>query len=325
MVDSANTQGGEESTKTGRKRPRIDMATEAGQRKRGKSMFALALGTLTKAKNEDRQRGQSDAAKKRQEIEQRLQDKLRKETDSVRRAEEAKKDKTASNRKEEELQLKDSIYKLRRTRLPLLANFLLTSDNIPDIPLTDPPSLPEPPQDPDNTNLAAATARASKAPALAGPPRSHPPPLYYLPVILTPAQEAFLKQRKEEVKAAAEAEWSAFAAERSAGITEIARLRERVVEEASRSKGSKPQEDVELSDATAAPSSPEKPAEESKPETEALKGASAGSAAQDGASPVKEDAEDAKMEVDDEAAKEGERREKPAPPPPADEDDAVEY
>ena len=50
-------------------------------------------------------------AKKRQLIEQRLQDKLRKETDSVRRAEEAKKDKTTANRKEEELQLKDSIVR----------------------------------------------------------------------------------------------------------------------------------------------------------------------------------------------------------------------
>lgn len=50
-------------------------------------------------------------AKKRQEIEQRLQEKLRKETDSVRRAEEAKKDKTVANRKEEELQLKDSIVR----------------------------------------------------------------------------------------------------------------------------------------------------------------------------------------------------------------------
>jgi len=54
-------------------------------------------------------------AKKRQMIEQRLQDKLKKETDSVRRAEEAKKEKQISNRKEEELQLKDSIV---RTSLP---------------------------------------------------------------------------------------------------------------------------------------------------------------------------------------------------------------
>ena len=53
--------------------------------------------------------GWNEQARKRQLIEQRLQDKLRKETDSVRRAEESKKDKTTANRKEEELQLKDSI------------------------------------------------------------------------------------------------------------------------------------------------------------------------------------------------------------------------
>ena len=50
-------------------------------------------------------------AKKRQMIEQRLQDKLKKETDTVRRAEEAKKEKQTANRKEEELQLKDSIVR----------------------------------------------------------------------------------------------------------------------------------------------------------------------------------------------------------------------
>ena len=58
-----STPAPEEPAKAGRKRPRIDMATDAGQRKRGKSMFALALGTLTKAKNEDRARNQSEAVR----------------------------------------------------------------------------------------------------------------------------------------------------------------------------------------------------------------------------------------------------------------------
>ena len=62
-------------------------------------------------------------AKKRQMIEQRLQDKLKKETDSVRRAEEAKKEKQISNRKEEELQLKDSIV---CTSPPIHNGLLLT-------------------------------------------------------------------------------------------------------------------------------------------------------------------------------------------------------
>ncbi|KAI0724818.1 hypothetical protein C8Q72DRAFT_759319, partial [Fomitopsis betulina] len=237
----------EEPVKVGRKQPHIDMATDTGQCKHGKSMFMLALGTLTRAKNEDRARNQSNAAKKRQEIEQRLQEKLHKETDSVRCAEEAKKDKTAANRKEEELQLKDSIYKLCWTHLPTLANFLITSDTIPNILITDldrsaspAPPMPitpdeddctEPAQDTESKNFTTATMRASRAPSLTGLPRSHPPPLYYLPTILTPAQEAFLKQRNEQVKAAADTEWTVFAAERSTGIAEISRLRQRVAEE----------------------------------------------------------------------------------------------
>ena len=114
---------------TVKKRPRLDLTDATGDtrdRKRGKSMFGILLGTLNKAKSEDKQRNASEAvcvhdhikcyishpflqAKKRQMIEQRLQNKLKKETESVRRAEEAKKDKTTANRKEEELQLKDSI------------------------------------------------------------------------------------------------------------------------------------------------------------------------------------------------------------------------
>jgi len=69
-------------------------------------------------------------------------------------------------------------HKLRRTRLPLLSNFLLTSDVIP----TDSEALP------------AVTANP-----LALPPRSRVAPLYYLPAVLTPAQEVFLAKRKDEV------------------------------------------------------------------------------------------------------------------------------
>jgi len=131
-------------------------------------------------------------------IDKRLQDRLRKETDTVRRAEEAKKDKHSANRKEEEIQLKNSIvsplctpfdvgelrvtrdlhqHRLRRLRLPILANFLLTSDVIPSDDSSPPPS--------HKTVLE--------------PSRSHPPSLYYLPAILTPSQEAFIAKRKAEV------------------------------------------------------------------------------------------------------------------------------
>ncbi|CAA7260373.1 unnamed protein product [Cyclocybe aegerita] len=210
----------------GRKRPRLDVSSlTGGERKRGRSMFGVLVGTLNKAKVEDKERNASEAAKKRQLIEQRLQAKLRKETDSVRRAEEAKKDKTLANRKEEDLQLKDSIYKLRRTRLPILANFLSTSDQIP----FDNDSPPPPSKNP-----------------LASVPRSHPPPLYYLPVILTPAQEAFIGRRKAEVSEAAEKEWQAFSEERRAGIEEINQLRQRVAEEEARKKAGRSEKKDEM-------------------------------------------------------------------------------
>ncbi|PFH50441.1 hypothetical protein AMATHDRAFT_60981 [Amanita thiersii Skay4041] len=199
-----------------KKRPRLDLTDATGDnrdRKRGKSMFGILLGTLNKAKSEDKERSASEAAKKRQLIEQRLQNKLKKETDSVRRAEEAKRDKTSANRKEEDLQLKDSIYKLRRTRLPILANFLLTSDNIS--------SDDSPPSDSNS---------------LAPPPRTHPPPLYYLPAILTPEQEAFITRRKSEVQEAAEKEWHQFKDERTTGVTEINSLRQRVADEETKRK-----------------------------------------------------------------------------------------
>ncbi|KAJ7582408.1 hypothetical protein C8J56DRAFT_1015277 [Mycena floridula] len=201
---------------TTRKRPRL-VDLSSGERKKGKSVFGILLGTLNKAKNEDKERNASDAAKKRQLIEQRLQNKLRKETDSVRRAEEAKKDKTAANRREEELQLKDSICKLRRKRLPLLAGFLLTSDLVPQ----DSEEMIPPSSGPQQKELA----------------------LYYLPAVLTPAQETFLSRRKAEVTAASEIEWSSFLEERATGIAEITQLRLQVAEEEARKKAQASEEE----------------------------------------------------------------------------------
>lgn len=139
-----------------------------------------------------------EQARKRADIDKRLQAQLAEETDNVRRAEELKRDRQGANRKEEDLKLRETIvstslsppsrlatyvtwqYRSRRTRLPALAHFLLTSDTIcPE----DSESFPRP---------------ASVNP-LAAPPRTHPPPLCYLPAILTPAQSAFIEKRKAEV------------------------------------------------------------------------------------------------------------------------------
>lgn len=212
MQDAQPTQATAAAAATPRKRPRLDLTVGPRERKRGKSMFGLLVGTLNKAKTEDEARNASEAAKKRQLIDKRLQDRLRKETDTVRRAEEAKKDKHTANRKEEETQLKNSIHRLRRSRLPILANFLLTSDIIPSDDSSPPPSHK----------------------SVLEPLRSHPPPLYYLPAILTPSQEAFIAKRKAEAAEIVEKEWSSFLGERDATINEIRELRQRVVEEEAR-------------------------------------------------------------------------------------------
>jgi len=282
-----------------KKRPRLDLS-EPQKRKRG-GMFGLLLGTLNKAKIEDKERNASEAAKKRQLIDQRLQNKLRKETDSVRRAEEARKDKLNANRKEEDLQLKDSVYKLRRTRLPLLANFLLTSDIIPaSATEEDPAPLP----------LALSTV-----------PRGHPPPLYYLPAVLTPAQESYIKRRKAQVLDAVDKEYSAFLEERATGITEILELRKAVAEEEARKKAERDAQaqmdaQMDVEDAEKKPDEPPKSAgADVEMDMEDADG-DRDSATLGTAASTKEMAEEEEMK----------KEEKEEPPVvPADGDDAVEY
>ena len=47
-----------------KKRPRLDLTIEPRERKRGKSMFGLLVGTLNKAKTEDQARNASEAVRK---------------------------------------------------------------------------------------------------------------------------------------------------------------------------------------------------------------------------------------------------------------------
>ncbi|EJD08252.1 uncharacterized protein FOMMEDRAFT_74921 [Fomitiporia mediterranea MF3/22] len=197
------------SAAAGPRRPRLNLqalGVGGGERKRGKSMFGVLVNTLNKAKAEDKERSASEAAKKRMLIEQRLQSKLKKETDIVRQIEEAKKDKITASRKEEDLQLKDSIHKFRRSHLTLLSNFLLTEDVIP-------------PTDTDSEEFNLSTFV---------PKRSHPPPLYYLPAVLLPRQEAFLTKRRTQVKEAVEKEWEQFKTDRTTSIEEITTMRKKV-------------------------------------------------------------------------------------------------
>jgi ribosome assembly protein YihI (activator of Der GTPase) len=47
-----------------KKRPRLDLTIEPRERKRGKSMFGLLVGTLNKAKTEDQARNASEAVRR---------------------------------------------------------------------------------------------------------------------------------------------------------------------------------------------------------------------------------------------------------------------
>jgi hypothetical protein len=51
----------EPDSQPARKRPRIDLGIS--ERKRGKSMFGIVLGTLNKAKIEDKERNASEAVR----------------------------------------------------------------------------------------------------------------------------------------------------------------------------------------------------------------------------------------------------------------------
>jgi hypothetical protein len=48
---------------TNKRRPKIDLTVLPGERKRGKSMFGIVLGTLNKAKIEDKERNASEAVR----------------------------------------------------------------------------------------------------------------------------------------------------------------------------------------------------------------------------------------------------------------------
>lgn len=89
-------------------------------------------------------------------------------------------------------------FKLRKKRLPLLSRFLLTLDVIP-----------------------------SDEPGGAEAPRRHPPPLYYLPAVLLPAQQAFIDSRVASVSQAATTEWEQFLEQKAKDVEEIKDMREK--------------------------------------------------------------------------------------------------
>jgi hypothetical protein len=64
MQDVRPAQATADTAVAPKKRPRLDLTVEPRERKRGKSMFGLLVGTLNKAKTEDEARNASEAVRK---------------------------------------------------------------------------------------------------------------------------------------------------------------------------------------------------------------------------------------------------------------------
>ncbi|CUA66975.1 hypothetical protein RSOLAG22IIIB_02885 [Rhizoctonia solani] len=223
-----------------KKRPRLDMNTEP--RKKGRSVFGMVLGTLKKAKDEDKVRANTETAKRRAEVEERLARELTRRKDQVRMESESKKQRSKAHQREEDIALKDSMIRQRQSTLPALANFLLTTDNIPSDFTFDPSAVAEPGD--TDTNMTDAMAKENVPPRgkqlsqfLPLPPRSRNapsgpggrvdgPPIYFLPAVLLPQQKAFLEKRQFETKRVLATEEEAWKAERQKGLEEIQALKQ---------------------------------------------------------------------------------------------------
>jgi hypothetical protein len=68
MQDALPTQATVAAAAAPKKRPRLDLTIEHRERKRGKSMFGLLVGTLNKAKTEDEARNASEAVRARARV-----------------------------------------------------------------------------------------------------------------------------------------------------------------------------------------------------------------------------------------------------------------
>lgn len=255
-----------------KKRPRIDMNTEP--RKKGRSVFGMVLGTLKKAKDEDKVRASTETAKRRAEVEERLARELTRRKDQVRMESESKKQRSKAHQREEDVALKDSMIRQRQSTLPALSNFLLTTDNIPSDFTFDPSAVAEPGD--TDINMADGPTKENAPPRgkqssqfLPLPPRSRNapsgpgarvdgPPIYFLPAVLLPQQKAFLEKRQFETKRLLAAEEEAWKVERQKGLEEIQTLKQSAQEAqaAARATEAKADENAENPATTSGESAP---------------------------------------------------------------------
>lgn len=114
------------------KRPRLDMSNNE-VKKRSQRLFGMLLGTLTKFKNESQNK--SEAEIKREQIDQKLQEKLKKDheelVEKMKREEQERKEKIAREKKEAEEKRINDLKECWKNQKRNLANFLCTTTEPP--------------------------------------------------------------------------------------------------------------------------------------------------------------------------------------------------
>ncbi|WVQ81812.1 hypothetical protein IAT38_003939 [Cryptococcus sp. DSM 104549] len=200
------------------KRPRTDVKKE--DKARGKRLFGNLLGTLQQFKKDDKSSRVSEAAKRREEVAERIAKKLRSETKINHDINEADKElkslKAQTEHAEFTLKQKDAAMSARHALLKPTSKFLHTKLPLPH-QLTYEPSL-----------LNPSPIPLAKGPAREPPAKADLPPLYFLPKIPLPHQETVIKDQIANITELISEEAASLAAERENVIALARKNRDRI-------------------------------------------------------------------------------------------------
>ncbi|WWC71560.1 uncharacterized protein I206_105518 [Kwoniella pini CBS 10737] len=222
------------------KRMRTDRKVE--DKARGKRLFGNILGTLQKFQKDDKSSRTSEAAKRREQVSERIAAKLRSENTLFNEIAESEKEiktlKISVESSEYILKHKEVALQARHDFLKPTSKFLYTSLP-PDEPLIFETNLINPSPIP-----------LSKGPSREPPHGKELAPLYYLPKILLPSQASTLKSRQANIQEIISEEVDSIEKERentrSTAIRNkdrIQELQEKLIELRKQVKSSKGEED----------------------------------------------------------------------------------
>ncbi|WVF72805.1 hypothetical protein IAT40_007623 [Kwoniella sp. CBS 6097] len=202
------------------KRMRTDARKE--DKARGKRLFGNILGTLQKFQKDDKSSRTSEAAKRREQVSERIAAKLRSESELRNEIADSEKElkslRISTESSEYVLRHKEVALQARHEALKPTSKFLYTSLPAPVPPIFESHLL-----------------HPSPIPLVRGPGREPPhgkelPPLYYLPKILLPHQKDALHTREVNIAEIISEESSAIVKEREE-ITSTSEKNRRRIEE----------------------------------------------------------------------------------------------